>query len=407
MKDEILNFDNINSLAEEITNIISKGDKVLFDNANEFCNSFIDIYNREKLKLPYHVNILDVLWANENAHSRIFVELLKQKNGDIYEILGNFTNYLQTLNSNFKLNVTQPTLTYEKDRIDTLLLDKEYALIVENKIHNAIDQESQLARYIEKVKDKGYKDSDIFVIYLTRDGNKKVADYSWQLSDKDYKQDFKDRFIEISYLNNILPWLKESLLPNCRVKDIYLKSTLEQYIDYFEGLFNKREIHKNMNKELKAHISKTLNLNSSLEENLTNLENKLSDILKVEDQLKALIEETNNECWKEWLKRLVHDFPDYELIDYSNVDKFKKVGVKLEYNGFAFSILIEQDRNIYFGIGRHDSSQELFQEIKSFTKPLIEEFKETERWYGWKYTSFRNGYNRLFSLIKEVERAMK
>jgi hypothetical protein len=100
MKDEILNFDNINSLAEEITDIISKGDKVLFGNTIEFCNSFIDIYNREKLKLPYHVNILDVLWANENAHSRIFVELLKQKNGDTYEILGDFTNYLQTLNSN-------------------------------------------------------------------------------------------------------------------------------------------------------------------------------------------------------------------------------------------------------------------------------------------------------------------
>lgn len=400
-------FNEINSLAEEFMNIINQQEKNHFDNINHLCKDFMVVFDNEKQRLPYHINILDLIWANENAHSRIFTELLKQKNGNNYEILESFLNYLKTIKSNFDFFIEHPKITSEKDRIDLQILDKTYALIIENKIHNAVDQEAQIARYITKVNDKGIKEDGIFIVYLTRDGNKKPSDTTWKYLDVDYKERFKDRFIELSFRKHILLWLKDYVLPNCRIKDIFLKSTIEQYIDYLEGMFNQRKMHKTMNEELKKHIATVLKLDSTLEENISILEKKLDEILKVEEQVKSLIEENKKKCWNEWLNRLKKDFPNYEYIDYSNTEKLRKVGVILNYKDLKFSVLIEEETNIYYGIGRHNASNELIDDIKIFTKPLVDGFKATEWWYGWKYTSYNNGYERLKTLIKDVEIALK
>ncbi len=399
-------FDKINSLTKEFNSITVQQEKNIFNNINNLLKDFMVVYGKEKQKLPYHINILDLLWANENAHSRIFSELLKQKNGLKFELLENFINYLKTLNSYFDFKIIKPKITSEKDRIDLLILDEDYALIIENKIHSAVDQEVQIARYITKVKDKGIKEKNIFIIYLTRDGDKKPSDQTWGSKEEDYKKRFKERFFELSFRENILPWMKNGVLPNCRVKDVFLKSTIEQYIDYLEGMFNKREIHKAMNEELKKHIISVLELDSNPEENISKLEKKLEEILKLENQLKPLIKEQQEACWTEWLKRLKKDFPNCEIVDGSKHKKLKKVGVILDYNNYKFSVLIEQNSIIYYGICNPDVSPELIEKNKIFTKPLIEEFKEEKHWYGWKSTSFKNGYERLKTLIIEVKEAL-
>jgi hypothetical protein len=66
--------------------------KELFD----FIKKFKAIYDRETSKLPYHINLIDELHANENAHSRILEKLLNQKTNDgKYEILTSFVEYLK------------------------------------------------------------------------------------------------------------------------------------------------------------------------------------------------------------------------------------------------------------------------------------------------------------------------
>jgi hypothetical protein len=407
MNEEIQLFTNALSLVDEIKNKIYISDRKNFDEINEFLNSFMSIYNFEKNRLPYHINILDLLWANENAHSRIFAELLKQRNENKFDVLESFLQYLVGINPNFNQKPQKPRITSEKERIDLLVFDKDFAIIIENKIHDAVDQSLQLARYIDKVKSKGIKENQIYVVYLTRDGSKKPESQSWKNEHgTDYRDSFLERFFPISFKDNILPWLKDYVLPNCKIKDVYLKSTIEQYIDYLEGMFNSRKIHYKMNLELQNHIKQVLDLNSTPEKNHSILGHKLTELVKVEDQIKSLILATEKECWIEWQRRLKIDFPNYEIVDYINAEKFPKVGVILEYNGIKFAVLIEKEINIYYGIGRHESSSEINNELKLFLKPNLEGFKESPWWYGWKHTSFENGYYRLKTLIEEIIKKM-
>jgi len=219
MNEEIQAFTDVLAFYDQINGHSNILDIRKFDEVNELSHSFMKIFKDEESKLPYHINILDLLWANENAHSRIFAELLKQKSGNRYDILNRFLEYLADINPNFKHKVQKPRITSEKDRIDLLVLDKEFALIIENKIHCAVDQGSQIARYIEKVKEKGYKSSQIYVIYLTRYENKKPEDQSWKLYEVDYKEDFADRYFSLSFKEDVLPWLTNYVLPNCTVKE--------------------------------------------------------------------------------------------------------------------------------------------------------------------------------------------
>lgn len=403
MNNEIEEFSNALSISDKIRDfdIISK--TMDFDRINSFVSSLMTLYEAEERKLPYHINILDLIWANENAHSRIVSELLKQKSEKGYEILQSFLRYLNDIYSEFVLIPISPVITSEKERIDLLILDTDYALIIENKIHDAVDQNSQIARYYEKARKLGYKKDHIYLIYLTRDENKKPDPKTWMLDGRDYRELLLERFIPLSFKHNILPWLKDDVLPNCRVKDVYLKSTVEQYIDYLEGLFNLRKINAIMNQELQKHIKMVLDLNTNPEDNYSKLNNKYNELKKAEDQIGFLLQESEKECWQEWLKRLRTDYSNLEIVDYSKSEKFPKVGVVINYQGHKFSILIEKENNIYYGIGRHESSTEIINEIREFVKPILNDgFKESPWWYGWKYTSFQNGYSRLDSLIKKV-----
>lgn len=397
MNEEIQICDKIFSLVDGINNNNIAVNTALFDNVNELSILLINVYKQEKSKLPYHINILDLLWANENAHSRIFAELLKQNSLNKYEIFKSLCDYLHSINSNFDRKPIKPKITSEKDRIDLLILDTDYAIIIENKIHGATDRPEQLARYIDKVKSQGFKEEQIWIIYLTRYGDE-PENQSWG----NYKDDFIERFFKISFRNDILPWLEETVLPNCKIKDVYLKSTIEQYIDHLKGMFNLRTNQDKMNAELQNHIKQALELTSNPAKDHQALKNKLNELQKVEGYIKNMLLFTEKECWQKWLNQLKADYSNYETISYPYDKKYPKVGIILEYKGEKFTALIEKENNIYYGFGRHEASEKLAPEIQKLLKPLLGEFEENQWWYGWKYTSFENGYDRLKSLIEKV-----
>ncbi|WP_042369420.1 PD-(D/E)XK nuclease family protein [Bacteroides neonati] len=390
-------------LVDKITGVSIDLEKQKFLGVNSLLKTFIAKVEEEKTKLPYHINIIDMIGANENAHSKILEHLLKQSNKERFEILESLLDYIVSNTPDFKLNVSSPSITAEKQRIDVLVLDKEYALIFENKIHNAIDQERQLSRYIDKVTELGYKKEQIYILYLSRDDGKSPNDDSWGK----YKDLFENRYIRLTYRNHILPWLRDFLLPNIRIKDVYLKSCVEQYIDHLEGLFSLRNIQKNMNKELKKQISEVLGLGVSPEQNHFILDEKIKEVNAIRDQLAIMQSENERECWAEWSKRLKIDFPDLESMNYIDDRNYPKIGVKLSWNNIPFSVLIEKDNNsntIYYGIGRHYSSENIIDELKAHMTSILDGFKANEWWYSWKYTSFEDGYRDLSNYIKEVVR---
>ena len=59
----------------------------------------------------------------------------------------------------------------------------------------------------------------------------------------------------MDYYHNILPWLKETVLPNCRVREEWLETAIKQYIDHLEGLFDIRDSRKGFRKKVLSKIA--------------------------------------------------------------------------------------------------------------------------------------------------------
>jgi hypothetical protein len=190
-------------------------------------------------KLPYHLNIIEELHSNENAHSRILAKLLQYKNQHGFVIYDSFLNFIVSRNQDKdfnKIKIHNPLITQEEERIDIWIRDNNYAIIIENKIFGAGDQNEQIKRYIDVTKGYHYDEKAIFVLYMpsfTRESSKQT----WG----NYKDSFNDRFAVVSFNEDVLEWLRNYVLPNVTIKEVYLRSAIEQYIDYLEGYSSRRE----------------------------------------------------------------------------------------------------------------------------------------------------------------------
>ncbi len=220
---------------------------VFFNEAKELS----DQYEKLKSKEAYHINVIDELHANENAHTRILVRLLEYNQLGRYPILETFLSLLQGW-PEAGLRIGNPQIDANIDYIDGLIeCPRQYAVIIENKIHWAADQYKQIERYVLEVKRHGIPADKIWVVYLTSDGNKIVEDYSYT---EKVKAIIQDRFVTLNYRYDILPWLKETVLPECRVKEEWLITALKQYIDHLEGLLGLRVNQKTIQREMEKNL---------------------------------------------------------------------------------------------------------------------------------------------------------
>jgi len=402
-----MNINNVNEiliLNNSYQNwIIQEAEKKLSLGIN-LLEKFSVVYENELNKLPYRINLLDDLSTNENAHSKFLIRLLQHQPALLHFLT--FINKKNKHSFSFDINIiNKPILTFEKMRIDGLIKENnKYAIIIENKIHNAVEQEHQVGRYIDKCKSIGFKVEQIFVLYLTKTERDNHSQQTWGL---EYKlEDFHTRYSKLSYKSNILPWL-ESYLENLSTKEELIKSAVVQYIDHLKHFFNKKEIYSNMNTELQNFLSRELNFSTDNVENIDIINKKINDLNKLKEQLQELERNSTDKLFKEWKSNLDErfNFEENEKFNQSK-DSFIKTGVILNYKGKPFSILIEHNfKSTYFGIGRHFASENLDDEIKEFLDSILKkEALEVEEpwWYGWKYTTFSDGYLEFENLLKLV-----
>ncbi len=238
---------------------------------------------------PYHINLIEELHVDENAHSRILTKLLQFKdNSGKFEILQSFFDFINEsqLIKSFDVKIKKPVITQEKERIDIWIRDTDYAIILENKIYGAIDQDSQIANYIIKTnKGNNYQPEQIYVIYMPSFPYE-PDERTWG-HDKDVKSEFATRFGIASFSEDILSWLKTKVLPNIRLKDKSLYCAVEQYIDYLERLYGLNKHQNQRNMELKEIITKQLELEkiSSIKERIEKLETASRDIDDLKNQI--------------------------------------------------------------------------------------------------------------------------
>ncbi|MDO4957301.1 MAG: hypothetical protein Q4E60_09835 [Bacteroidales bacterium] len=124
------------------------------------------------------------------------------------------------IDNNLPIHFPQSTIHYE-------LYKNHVELHIEGSNYNdwAVDQDKQIERYVSTEIERGIPSEHIWVIYLTSDGRKQAESYS--LTDH-VLNILDDRYIELNYRNNILPWLKSDILPNCKLKEEWLISAIKQ-----------------------------------------------------------------------------------------------------------------------------------------------------------------------------------
>lgn len=294
----------------------------------QLLEEFTGRYKHLKEKLPYHINVIDELHVNENANSRILAALLKYKENGEYTLLKSFIhNRLRDWN----IDVSEPQISSEDWRIDLLVREKgKYAIIFENKIYDAVLQKNQLARYILKMHNKEhYNYEQIYVVFLPPQ-KYDPTDCSWKVPIKEcetccdatmcpnveensLKTKFKDRFKIITFREDIVTWLEEDVIPNCRQKETYLYTAAMQYLDYLKGYFDLRTINKNMNMELQDYLIKKLELESkSDEQQLEILDKKMEEIRHLLSQMDGIkssvnnrIDEKDRNSWNSYLPKII------------------------------------------------------------------------------------------------------
>ena len=334
-------------------------DKHLLNLAKEIS----EIINRNRV---YNANIITELHANENAHSRILRMFLQYDDGTKnYPVLKRFLEIPKIKNVlSSSVVFKSPSFSNEQERIDVLIEEPHsFAIIIENKIKGATDQDRQLERYIESVKAHRVPCDNIYAIYLTDSGDKEVSDDSFTDVAKE-RLGYNDendmgRFIPMNYRYDILPWLEKEVLPNCIEKEELLISALKQYIDYLKcmfGIIENEEQKILIMEKLKKEIGISGNDLESVEkcfktiEELECLKNRVVELKK--DLVANWVEEYIKKPFGEYLNGID---PMYELV--VKFDSFERFDIAVHYKGWEkFFFLVQKMGGTYYGIYNKEKS---------------------------------------------------
>lgn len=407
-------IDNLLKLLEIVDSESEKAYKSFF----EFTDVFTEKLIEEKRKLPYHINVIDELSANENANSRILSALLQYTDNGEYVLLKSF---VKNVLSDFNIEVKHPYITTENLRIDLLVRENKekdkYAIIFENKIHNAVQQKNQLARYIIKLRNEGFRDNEIYVVFMPP-YMYEPNDCCWHEpqdvcencdrskclieSNPELKEIFKSRYKVVTFRDDVILWLKEYVVPNCRQKEVYLYTASMQYLDYLEGYFYLRTINKGMSMNLDKIIINYMKLEDcqSDKERANMLQERINDMQEVIGQMESLkskywksYQENIFASWKKQTKEMFPNMHPNEAGYYTDVS-FHIDGEKV------LAYITEDKDGIYCQIN-FDSQKNISDTKIMKLKDILPEEHATARWKYFSSTDFDGVYN----LFKEV--AMK
>ncbi len=372
-------------------------------------------YNEEReqklSELPFFYNILEEVRVNENAHTRLLMRLLQ------YEPARTdfFFKYLKGKDFASPKKMSKPKITAEKYRIDGLIQEEgKYAIIIENKVCGAVDQEGQLERYIDKCK-KDLKDDleKVYILYLVNSPGQEPSEQTWG---KYTPKDFKGRYLVLSYTEDIIPWLERlrntlDMETDDREKTELLRSGITQYLEYLKQLFATNQ-YKEMDKELRRFVEKELGLDKE------SVPEGKKDLLKKEvqsiDRLKSVLNEllcnSYVNCWRADLKESYSSIRQFSQDD----EVYLKAGIYMQIDGVEFPILAEfaiEESRACVGIGYHEEEGDKIgtkldnklakQDLKE--KVQMGNFGRSKFWYCWRYVDPDKAMTKFDELVEALK----
>lgn len=147
--------------------------------------SLVNEYSKDKVKneIDIEFNLFTLIskhYHHENYHSDILKVFFQSNKNDSYPYLNLFLTYLNSIGGEINLNnFSQPLIYREKGKVDILIVDQisKRAIIVENKINNALDRHRQLPRYVEYVRNNNFECDCI--VYLSLNKSKLPETKDW------------------------------------------------------------------------------------------------------------------------------------------------------------------------------------------------------------------------------------
>jgi|GEM_PF-2947687 len=194
-------------------------------------------------------NLFDVVSLNENAHTRVLHMLLNHRRENTPVFLKSFLEgFSEEFKKLTKSELVSSEISQQWNHIDCFIRVGKYAIVIENKINGAKDQDQQLETYITK---SGCNIKFVYAIYLTLTG----GEPSEVSLSNETKIDLGDRLINVTYMTHVLDWLKNDVLPECKVREALLENSVRIYIDYLNGMLGQKNHERKLIEDL-AKITK-------------------------------------------------------------------------------------------------------------------------------------------------------
>ena len=287
-----------------------------------------EIRATSKYKTPYTENIFEKYDSEEKITSWALAEIFRYKLDGEAVILKSFAGRFLKEKGFHLENIRDPKIIAEKEgRIDVLIKEDGYCIIIENKLKGADYQRNQLARYIYK--QVAYPKDKVFIVllpkvcYCTEHYASTIRDSVWKLpvdylepnfnrkcrvdeyqcwcdvvrdfskEERDYCKNCKlftnyiDRTVTIH--SDLAEWLMEDCLNVIPQEEFILRSFVIQLADFLKLQYKTRESEK-LVEEMKEYLRKKLGLipENGDERNLDIVNDQLKDLSQLTDALNEM-----------------------------------------------------------------------------------------------------------------------
>lgn len=391
-------------------------------NLSDFVKSYSIKYDEERRKLQ-RCNVIEQLHANENAHSRILVDILNYSINGEYLFMVSFKQMLANKCSDFekmadlsKMSEIQLEKPLKNGRRIDIYIENysQYAVIIENKVNWAPDQPNQIDDYFSQIsEDTHLEDDEIFIVYLTRDGNKVVSEYSFNKAKEKvgYKSKKETgRYLPINFKEDIIPWLQDAYYSIPEGDEyIEIKSAIYQYVEYLKIICGLRKDENEMNEKILKEllgdqyndqeaienlINKVQHLSTGLMTRLDNCKkqayiDKVINPIKAELRAKYSIEYTVNSNGF-WIDYTLHNFSDFDL----------NFGVWYDENGCWIGLnFTDNIENCPLGSGRNSNK---YKSLRKYFKSINE---SKYNYNKYNYNIVEDGYYKGYDARIEFDHA--
>lgn len=222
------------------------------------CRELLDAASQAVREFKVESNIaykpFEFFWENpsEPQHSLLLKYFIDPRSGHNCwpYLLPTFLRTLDIIDGKFVAD-DKCEVTREDEYIDLLITRKsdkdssrKYAVIVENKVNNALDRPKQLQTYYEVLRRRDFSEDEIFLCYLPLRARKPSADSLGTLKE--------DRVKMRTFQNHILTWLESALCENNGMPE-GMRDNLRHYRDLIKWLLNNEktmEMNERIFKEL-------------------------------------------------------------------------------------------------------------------------------------------------------------